>query len=128
MEQLEFPVFLTKQVFKNGDGSTGTLYLASSDGTLPAAQIPAIYQKRWEVEEYHKSVKSNASFARSPTRRVTTQTSHFIASILAFVKLERLEVRNNQNHFAMRTQLMIAATKAAYAEYLKLSTPVPAFN
>ena len=47
MEQLEFPVFLIKQVFKNGDGSTGTLYLASSDGALPAAQITAIYQKRW---------------------------------------------------------------------------------
>lgn len=127
MEQLEFPVFLTKQVFKNGDGSTGALYLASSDGTLSAAQVTAIYQKRWKVEEYHKSVKSNASFARSPTRRVTTQTSHFIASILAFVKMERLKVRNNQNHFAMKTQLMVAATKAAYAEYLKLSTPVPIF-
>jgi hypothetical protein len=44
------------------------------------------------------------------------------------VKLERLKVRNNQNHFAMRTQLMIAANKAAYANYLKLSTPVPVFN
>ena len=63
MEQLEFPVFLTKQVFKNGDGSTGTLYLASNDGTLTAAQVTSIYQKRWKVEEYHKSVKSNASFA-----------------------------------------------------------------
>jgi hypothetical protein len=64
MEQLEFPVFLTKQVFKNGDGSTGTLYLASSDGTLSVAQITAIYQKRWKVEEYHKSVKSNVDSTR----------------------------------------------------------------
>jgi hypothetical protein len=125
MEQLEFPVFLTKQVLKNGDGSTGTLYLATSDGTLSAAQITAIYQKRWKVEEYHKSVKSNASFAKSPTRTVVTQTSHFIAAIMAFVKLERLKVRNCQNHFAMKTQIMIAAAKAAYEEYLKLSTPIP---
>lgn len=123
MEQLEFPVFLTKQVFKNGDGSTGTLYLVSSDGTLSSAQIATIYQKRWKVEEYHKSVKSNASFAKSPTRTVVTQTSHFIAAIMAFVKLERLKVRTVRNHFAMKTQIMIAATKAAYAEYIKLSTP-----
>jgi len=128
MEQLEFPVFLTKQVFKNGDGGTGTLYLATSDGTLSAAQITSIYQKRWKVEEYHKSVKSNASFAKSPTRTVVTQTSHFIAAIMAFVKLERLKVRNAQNHFAMKTQIMIAATKAAYAEYLKLSTPITDFD
>jgi len=125
MEQLGFPVSLTKQVFKNGDGGTGTLYLATSDGTLSAAQITAIYQKRWKVEEYHKSVKSNASFARSPTRKVVTQTSHFIAAIMAFVKLERLKVRNGKNHFAMKTQIMVAATKAAYGEYLKLSTPNP---
>lgn len=51
MEQLDFPVFLTKQVFKNGDGSVGTLYLATSDGTLSFAQITTIYQKRWKVEE-----------------------------------------------------------------------------
>src|ERR1700729_483500 len=128
MEQLEFPVFLTKQVFKNGDGSTGTLYLVSSDGTLSAAQITAIYQKRWKVEEYHKSVKSNASFAKSPTRTVVTQTSHFIAAIMAFVKLERLKVRNSQNHFAMKAQIMIPAAKAAYGEYTKLSTPNIDFN
>ena len=128
MEQLGFPVSLTKQVFKNGDGGTGTLYLATSDGTLSAAQITSIYQKRWKVEEYHKSVKSNAWFAKSPTRTVVTQTSHFIASIMAFVKLERLKVRNAQNHFAMKTQIMIAATKAAYAEYLKLSTPITDFD
>jgi len=125
MEQLDFPVFLTKQVFKNGDGGTGTPYLATIDGTLYVAQITAIYQKRWKVEEYHKSVKSNASFAKSPTRRVVTQTSHFIAAIMAFVKLERLKVRNSQNHFAMKTQIMVAATKAAYDEYRKLSTPDP---
>lgn len=125
MEQLEFPVFLTKQVFKNGDGGTGTLYLATSDGTLSASQITTIYQKRWKVEEYHKSVKSNASFAKSPTRKVITQTSHFIAAIMAFVKLERLKVRTAKNHFAMKTQIMVAATKAAYGEYLKLSTPNP---
>jgi hypothetical protein len=41
---------------------------------------------------------------------------------MAFVKLERLKVLNAKNHFATKIQIM-AATKATYGEYLKLSTP-----
>ena len=127
-EQLDFPVVISKQVFKNGDGSTGTLYLASSDLSLTYEQITTIYKKRWKVEEYHKSIKSNAAFAKSPTRTVQTQVSHFIASIMAYVKLERLKVRNNQNHFAMKSRLYVQAAKAAYKELQRLSTPHLAFN
>jgi hypothetical protein len=123
LEQLEFPVLISKQVFKNEDGSTGTLYLVSSDLNLTYEQITTIYQKRWKVEEYHKSVKSNSAFAKSPTQTVQTQTSHFIASILSFVKLERLQSRHDKNHFALKNQLLIQATKAAYRELQKLSTP-----
>ncbi len=122
-EQLDFPVLISKQVFKNGDGSTGVLYLASSDLSLTYTQMTTIYKKRWKVEEYHKSIKSNAAFAKSPTRTPRTQTSHFIASIMAYVKLERLKVRNNKNHFAMKTQILLQATKAAYQELRNLSTP-----
>ena len=122
-EQLDFPVVISKQVFKNGDGSTGVLYLASSDLSLTYSQITTIYKKRWKVEEYHKSIKSNAAFAKSPTRTPQTQTSHFIASIMAYVKLEWLKVRNNKNHFAMKNQILLQATKAAYQELCNLSTP-----
>lgn len=122
-EQLDFPVVISKQVFKNGDASTGTLYLASSDLTLSYESITTIYKKRWKVEEYHKSIKSNASFAKSPTRTVQTQTSHFIASIMAYVKLERLKVRNNENHFALKNRIYVQAAKAAYSELKRLSTP-----
>lgn len=65
-EQVDFPVLLTRQVFKNEDGSHRILYLVSSDLDLTYEQIKAIYQKRWKVEQYHKSVKSNACFAKSP--------------------------------------------------------------
>ena len=127
-ERLDFPVLISKQVFKNGDGSTGELYLASSDLSLTYSQITTIYKKRWKVEEYHKSIKSNTAFAKSPTRTSPTQTSHFIASIMAYVKLERLKVRNNKNHFAIKKQILLQATKAAYLELHKLSTPGYAFN
>jgi hypothetical protein len=126
-EQLDFPIVISKQVFKNGDGSTGLLYLASSDLSLTYSELTTIYKKRWKVEEYHKSIKSNAAFAKSPTRKPVTQTSHFIASIMAYVKLERLKVRNNKNHFAMKAQIFLQATKAAYQELRNLSTPNYAF-
>lgn len=126
-EQLGFPVLITKQVFKNEDGSTGTLYLVSNDLSLTYEQITTIYQKRWKVEEYHKSIKSNSAFAKSPTQKVQTQTSHFIASIMAFVKLERVQVRKQKNHFALKNLLLIQATKAAYREFQKLSTPQMTF-
>ncbi len=44
-EQLDFPVFICKQVFKNKDDCTGTLYLASSDLNLSYEQITTIYKK-----------------------------------------------------------------------------------
>ena len=122
-EQLDFPVVIGKQVFKNEDASTGVLYLASSDLSLTYSGLTTIYKKRWKVEEYHKSIKSNTAFAKSPTRTPTTQTSHFVASIMAYVKLERLKVRTNKNHFALKNQIMLQATKAAYQELYKLSTP-----
>ena len=86
IEQLDFPILITKQVFKNGDGSTGTLYLASNDMNLTYEQITTIYKKRWKVEEYHKSIKSNTAFPKSPTKTMIAQQSHFIASIMAYVK------------------------------------------
>lgn len=120
IEQLEFPVLIAKQVFKDEDGVAGTLYLDSSDLNLSYEQITAIYQKRWKVEEYHKSIKSNASFPKSPTRTVKTQQSHFIASILAYVKMERLKVRKSKNHFALKSLMLINATKAAWVTLQKL--------
>lgn len=47
---LTFPLHLIRQVFTNGDGSTGVRYLVSSDLTLNADQIITISQRRWKVE------------------------------------------------------------------------------
>ena len=128
-EQLDFPVLICKQVFKNKDGNTGTLYLASSDLSLSYEQVTTIYKKRWRVEDYyHKSIKSNSAFSKSPTKKVITQESHFIASIMAYVKLERMNVRLGMNHFALKSRLHIAASKAAYDEWVKLSTPHSKWN
>lgn len=121
-KQVEFPVLLIKQVFKNEDGSTGILYLVSSDTNLTYEQITTIYQKRWKIEEFHKSVKYNTSFAKAPTKTITTQLSHFYASIIDFIKLERLKFRTNMNHFALKSRIYLCGLNASMIELEELST------
>jgi len=113
---LDFPVSLVKQFFTNKDDSEGQIYLACSDSSCDYSQITAIYQKRWSVEEFHKSLKQNASLEKSPTRVKRTQTNHFFASIYAFVKLEQLKIKKSINHFAIKAKLYINALKASMKE------------
>ena len=120
LEQVEFPLLLLKRVFKNEDGSEGVLYLVSSDPTLDYERITTIYQRRWKVEEYHKSLKSNASLAKSPTKTVRTQSNHCFASIYAFVKLEQMKLATKMKHFALRSRLCIKAVQAAFQELQSL--------
>lgn len=44
LEGVEFALLLVKQVFTNEDGSTGILYLVTSDTTLDGNGMTAIYQ------------------------------------------------------------------------------------
>jgi hypothetical protein len=120
LEDVNFPLLLAKQVFINEDGSTGTLYLVTSDLTLTYDRMTSLYQKRFGVEGYHKSLKQNASLEKSPTRTETTQQNHFFASLCAYVKLERLKLKQGINHFALKSKIYLAALKAAYRELGKL--------
>jgi len=123
LEGLDFPVLFTKQVFINKDGSIGILYLVCSDLTLIAPDIFTIYQKRWKVEEMHKSLKSNLALAKSPTGIVNTQSNHIFACYYAFAKLELLRVKTHLNHFAIKSKLYFNAIRASFAELQRLSTP-----
>lgn len=116
LKGMDMPVRLTRQIFTNEDDSTGILYLVTSDLTLSYADITTIYQKRWKVEEYHKSIKSNLGLAKSPTKTVTTQTNHFFVASYAYIKLERLAKGANLNQFALKTKLYVKALQASMAE------------
>ena len=120
LESVDFPLLLVKQVFANEDGSTGIQYLVSSDTTLTANQMTAIYRKRWNVEPYHKSLKQNASLEKSPTQTVITQTNHLFASLYAYIKLEWLRKTTQLNHFALKSKLYIAALHSAFATLRQL--------
>ena len=109
-------ILLVRRIFTNKDGSIGILHLVSSDITLDGDSLSTIYEKRWKVEEFYKSLKHNVDFALSPTKTVKTQSNHIFLSILAFFKLECLKIKHNLNHFALRAKLLIRANQIAYQE------------
>jgi hypothetical protein len=120
LEGVEFPLMLAKEVLANEDGSTGIIYLVCSDTSISFDEITTNYRKRWQVECYHKSLKQNASLAKSPTQTVTTQTNHFFAALCGYIKLERLKIKTKTNHFALKSKLYVNALQSAFKELTKL--------
>jgi hypothetical protein len=120
LESVDFPLRLVKQVFTNEDGSIGIQYLVTSDTTLSYDDITTLYQKRWNVEPYHKSLKQNASLEKSPTQTVRTQTNHFFAAVCGYIKLELLKGSTKLNHFALKSKLYVRALQTAFAALREL--------
>jgi IS4 transposase len=119
-EGVSFPLLLMKHVFTNEDGTSGILFLASSDTTRDATFLLDLYGKRWSIEEYHKSLKSNLGFSKSPTKTVRTQINHFFASLYAYVKLEKLKMKTGLNHFALKAKLYLKALRSSMDELARL--------
>lgn len=113
LSEVDFAVLLCKVVFKNGDGTRGVLYLATSDLTLNSEQITTIYKKRWTVEQYHQSLKGNASIAKSPAKRIQTQKAHLLAALYAFVKLERISAKLSRNHHELKSAIYFHGLQSA---------------
>lgn len=116
LKGLSFPVQIARQVFINKDGSSGILYLACSLLGSTWDEMTTTYKKRWQVEVFHKSLKSNAALAKSPARSVIAQANHFFASIVAVFKMEAFKMQNSLNHFALKAKLYARAVKIAFSE------------
>ena len=116
LKGLDFPVRRVRQVFTNKDGRSGMLYLACSKWAAGWDEITTTYQKRWKVEVFHKSLKSNAAFAKSPAHTARTQANHLFASIVAIFKMECLTIRKKVNHFALKSKLYLKAIRTAFEE------------
>ena len=122
LKGLEVPVLLVKQVFTNQDGSTGELFLVCSDLSLDGPRIIEIYKKRWRIEEFHKSIKSNVGLEKSPTKTVRTQCNHIYACICAYIKLESLSLKCRLNHFALKYKLVVKANQISFMELRNMKT------
>ncbi|GAA4012983.1 hypothetical protein GCM10022408_27260 [Hymenobacter fastidiosus] len=112
---------MSRQVFPHEDQSAGVSYLVSSDTDLDQAQMTTIYQRRWKVEEYHKSLKQNASMGKSPTKTFATQANHFFAALLAYTELAALKLRRCLGHFRLKAQLYAVGLKAMYQQLERLN-------
>jgi hypothetical protein len=120
LEGVDFPLALCRQLFANEDGSQVAQYLVCSDVQLTSDQITIIYHRRWNVEEYHKSLKQNASLEKSPTHTVCTQTNHLFASLCGYIKLELLKLSNHLNHFALKSSIYLRALQVAFDAFHQL--------
>lgn len=125
LKDLAFPVALITKIFKNEDGSTGTLHIVTNNLDSDADRIYEVYQKRWRIEEYHKSIKQNTSLEKSPTKVARSQRNHIFASIIAYCKLEFLKIRTSLNHFALKYKLILSANQAAFKELKNLRENMP---
>jgi hypothetical protein len=68
----------------------------------------------YAIEEYHRSLKQNASLEKSPTRTVKTQSNHFFVALCTFVKLEWLRTQTKLNHYALKAKLYLSALLSAF--------------
>jgi transposase len=108
-------------IYKNGDDDESVyLYLITNDTDLTFQEILEIYKRRWKVEEYHKSLKQNLKIEHSPTKVETSQRNHIHLCVCAFIKLEKLRLNYNMNHFALKEKIYIEALKTAYEKVQKL--------
>ena len=124
LKDIPFEVVIVKKVFKNGNGTEGTLYLVSNDLGKDTDSLYSMYQKRWRIEEYHKSIKQNVSLEKSPTKVERSQKNHLFASIIGYCKLEFLKLKLSLNHFGLKYKLILKANQAAFQELQKLQATI----
>jgi len=80
-----FQLIAHRQVFINKDNSIGYNYLISNNLSCDSSMFERIYQKRWNIETFHKSLKNNTSLGQSPTKTVLSQSNHIFFSFLASI-------------------------------------------
>lgn len=120
LESVPFDLFLIKVVYKNLDGSQGVVFLVTSDEGLDAQQILLCYQKRWKVEEAHKSLKQNLGIAKACLKMDTSQCNHVFAAMCGLFQLEKLKIKLKTNHFALKHRIYLAALQAAWDKLAQL--------
>lgn len=106
LEGVEFPLTLGKQIFTNEDGGTGVLYSVSSERAIDDDRLTISYQRRWQVECFHKSLKQNVSLSKSPTQTERTQQNHLFAALGGCARLEMLKVETKLNHYCLEIKIV----------------------
>lgn len=121
LEGVDFPLTLVKQVFTNEDGSEGGLYLISSDGTLNFDQITTIYQRRWNVECYHKSLKQNAGtvFGKISDANGENSNKSFFCRFVRLYQIRNAESRNQDKSFCLENQIVCQCSAISFSNFTR---------
>jgi IS4 transposase len=111
----ETPIKLAKLYVKNGKNSIiRSAYFITNDTNINLNSLSEIYQKRWRVEEFHKTIKQNLNIEKSPTKVLITQVNHILLTFFSFLKIEKIRLKSKTSIFYLKQQLQIEALKSAY--------------
>jgi Transposase DDE domain len=124
LQGVDCPLTLVKQVFKNKDESTGYVYLVCSREGLDFQAITTLYQRRWKVEQHHKSIKSILNYAKSPAHSPKTQQNHCVLCLFAFFEWECITKKLKTNHFALKAKIYLQALKTAWNQIVLLKSKI----
>ncbi|OPH35640.1 hypothetical protein B5J92_04755 [Moraxella atlantae] len=81
--------------------------MVCSDLECDADTLMTGYEKRWQVEVYHKSLKQNASLTGSPAFSASARANLIFLAVYAVFELEYLKIKTKLNHFALRTKYLL---------------------
>lgn len=123
----EIELKLSKHILKDQNDKEVELYLITSDLTLESENIIKLYKKRWKIEEFFKSMKSNCSYSKSPTGTVKTQINHFFCSVYSVYKLEIMKIRSKLNHFALKSKIYMLGLKKAFEGLINIKRELNIF-
>jgi hypothetical protein len=90
------------------------LYLARSDLECDGDTIETIYQKRWEVETFHKILKSNAALEKIVYKKNANTKQPFFMTIYAAFGLGELRVKHHMNPYALKAMLYPKAIRYSF--------------
>ena len=124
VDEVDFPVYVTRIIFRNEDEGTGIMHLCSDDKDLTRDQMLKIYQKRWGVEEFYRSAKQNASLGKSPASVPGSQINHILCAMYGYIKLEWMKMGSGINHYAMRSRMYLEALRGSIRELKKLKESI----
>ncbi len=121
LKGLDVPLILLKKVFKNG-GKDKILssYYISNDLDLEGNKLYKCYQKRWDVEEYHRFIKQSLSIGSSMSRTEKSQSNHIILSLICYIDLQRLSKSTNKSIHGLVCELLIESNKCSYDKLVKV--------
>jgi 2C-methyl-D-erythritol 2,4-cyclodiphosphate synthase len=104
---VSFPVKAIKIKQKHSDGTESVHYLCCSHLGASKEKIIETYQRRWAIEEYHKSLKQNFNIEKSPQKKKRSQMNFIYVVIASYILMEKLKEQLHLNHYKIKKRFFI---------------------